>query len=58
MFPEAVKFPFGVQFQYLGIFCALLYTFHESYTITLSSSFTWGILTHFKVTLVQDINGR
>lgn len=57
VFPEAVKFPFGVQSQYLGILCALLYIFHESNMITLSSSFTWGILIHLKVTLPQEVNG-
>lgn len=40
VFPEAVKFPFGEESQYLGILCASLYTFHESNVITLNCSFT------------------
>lgn len=35
--PEAVKFPSGVQSQYLGILCALLYAFMKSNMITLNS---------------------
>lgn len=36
MLPEAVEFPSGVQSQYLGILCALLYAFMKSNMITLN----------------------
>lgn len=58
MFPKAVKFSVGAQSQYLGILCALLYTFHESNTITFSFSYTWGILIYFQVPLPLEANCR
>lgn len=58
MFPKAVKFSVGAQSQYLGILCALLYTFHESNTITFSFSYTWGILIYFQVLLPLEANCR